>query len=135
MHQDTDQVSPASLPTTLLLADDQAAKILGIGLQLVHRLIDEGELETHHDEETELWLIESSSVHACLRRLCPERQGFDVSATMAADSVQENRFFDCEYLLGLVGYDHLFVLMLMIMGAIMVTMVVDTVATALLSAG
>src|ERR671933_226979 len=100
MHQDTDQVSPASLPTTLLLADDQAAKILGIGLQLVHRLIDEGELETHHDEETELWLIESSSVLACLRKLCPEElQGFDVSTTTAANSVH---FFDCEYLLGLV---------------------------------
>jgi excisionase family DNA binding protein len=135
MHQDTDQASPTGPSTTLPLTDDQAAKVLGISLQLVHQLIDEGELEAHHDEETELWLIESSSVHTCLKKLYPELQGFDVSTTTAADSVQENRFFDCEYLLGLVGYDHLFVLMLMIMGAIMVTMVVDTVATALLSAG
>ena len=135
MHQDTDQVWPASLPTTLPLADDQAAKILGISLQLVHQLIDEGELEAHHDEETELWLIESSSVHTCLKKLYPELQGFDVSTTTAADSVQENRFFDCEYLLGLIDYDYLLVLMLMIMGAIMVTTVVDAVVTALLSAG
>ena len=135
MHQDTDQASPTGPSTTLPLTDDQAAKVLGISLQLVHQLIDEGELEAYRDEETELWLIESSSVHACLRRLYPERQGFDVSATTAADSVQENRFFDCEYLLGLVDCDYLLVLMLMIMGAIMVTTVVDAVATALLSAG
>ena len=135
MHQDTDQVWPASLPTTLPLADDQAAKVLGISLQLVHQLIDEGELEAHHDEETELWLIEPSSVHACLKKFCLELQGFDVSTTTAADSVQENRVFDREYLLGLIDYNDLLVLMLMIMGAIMVTTVVDTVATVLLSGG
>ena len=135
MHQDTDLVSPTSLPTTLLLTDEQAAKALSVSPQLVCQLIREGELEAHRDEETGRWLIESSSVYARLKKLRPELEGFDVSATMAADSVQENRFFDCEYLLGLVGYDHLLVLMLMIMGAIMVTTVVDAVATALLSAG
>ena len=108
---------------------------MGVNLQLVHQLIDEGELEAHHNKETELWLIESSSVDACLKKLCPELQGFDVSTTMSADSVQENRFFGYEYLLGLVEYDRLLVLMLMIMGAIMLTTVVDAIATALLSAG
>ena len=135
MHQDTDQMSPIGPSTTLLLTDDQAAKVLGISLPLVHQLIDEGDLETYRDEETELWLIESSSVYACLRRLCPELQGFDMNTMTAADNVQENRFFDCEYLLGLVDYNYLLVLMLMIMGAIMVTTVVDTIATALLSGG
>jgi excisionase family DNA binding protein len=135
MHQDTDQASPTGPSTTLPLPDDQAAKVLGISLQLVHQLIDEGELEAYRDEETELWLIESSSVDACLKKLCPELQGFDVSTTTAADSVQENRVFDREYLLGLIDYNDLLVLMLMIMGAIMVTTVVDTVATVLLSGG
>ena len=135
MHQDTDQVSPIGPSTTLLLTDDQAAKVLGISLPLVHQLIDEGDLETYRDEETELWLIESSSVYTCLRRLCPELQGFDMNTMTAADSVQENRFFDCEYLLGLVDYNYLLLLMLMIMGAIMVTTVVDTIATALLLGG
>jgi excisionase family DNA binding protein len=135
MHQDTDQGSPTGPSTTLLLTDDQAAKVLGVSLQLVHQLIDGGELEAYRDEETELWLIESSSVYACLRRLCSELQGFDVSSTTAADSVQESCFFDCEYLLGLVDYGYLLVLMLVIMGAIMVTTVVDAIATVLLSGG
>ena len=135
MYQDTDQMSPTGLSTTLLLTDEQAAKVLGVSLQLVCQLICEGELEAHRDEETGRWLIESSSVHARLKELHPELDGFDVSATIAADSDQDKRFFDYEYLLGLIDYDYLLVLMLMIMGVIVVAVAVDTIARAMLSGG
>lgn len=132
MYQDTDQVSLTGLSTTLLLTDEQAAKVLGVSLQLVCQLIREGELEAHRDEETSRWLIESSSVHARLKELCPESQGFDVSATTTTDSAQEKRFFDYEYLLGLINYDYLLVLMLTIMGVITLAVAVDTIARAML---
>ncbi len=135
MYQDTDQMSPTGLSTTLLLTDEQAAKVLGVSLQLVCQLIHEGELEAHRDEETGRWLIESSSVHARLKELHPELDAFDVSATTAADSDQDKRFFDYEYLLGLIDYDYLLVLMLMSMGVIMVAVAVDTIARAMLSGG
>jgi excisionase family DNA binding protein len=135
MHQDTDQVWPTGLPTILPLADDQAAKALGISIQLIHQLIDEGELEAYRDEETELWLIESSSVQTYLKELRSELQGFDVSTTTAVNSVQANRIFDYQYFLGLLDYDYLLVLMLVVIGTIMVMAAVDTIATVLLSGG
>ena len=135
MHQDTDQVWPTGLPTILPLADDQAAKALGISIQLIHQLIDEGELEAYRDEETELWLIESSSVQTYLKELRSELQGFDVSTTTAVNSVQANRIFDYQYFLGLLDYDYLLVFMLVVIGTIMVMAAVDTIATVLLSGG
>ena len=135
MPQGTDQMPPTGLSTTLLLTDEQAAKVLGVSLQLVCQLTREGELEAHRDEETGRWLIESSSVDARLKELHPELDGFDVSATTAADSDQDKRFFDYEYLLGLINYDYLLVLTLMIMGVITVAVAVDTIARAILSGG
>ena len=135
MHQDTDQMSPTGPSTTLLLTDEQAAKVLGVSLQLVCELIREGELEAHRDEETGRWLIESPSVDARLKEFHPELDAFDVSTTTAADSARDKRFFDYEYLLGLIDYDYLLVLMLMSMGVIVVAVAVDTVARAMLSGG
>jgi excisionase family DNA binding protein len=131
MHQDTDQVWPTGLPTILPLADDQAAKALGISIQLIHQLIDEGELEAYRDEETELWLIESSSVQTYLKEL----QGFDVNATTGVNSAQANRIFYYQYFLGFLDYDYLLVFMLVVIGTIMAMAAVDTIATVLLSGG
>ena len=135
MHQDTNQVWPTGLPTTLPLADDQAAKALGISIQLVHQLIEEGELEAYRDEESELWLIEPSSVQTYLKELRAELQGFGGGITTDVNSVQANSIFDYEYLLGLLDYDYLLVVMLMVIGTITLMAAVDTIATVLLSGG
>jgi excisionase family DNA binding protein len=132
MYQDTDQLSPTGPSTSLLLTDDQAAKVLGISLQLVHQLIDEGELEAYCDEESELWLVESSSVQTYLKELRAQLQGFGGDITTDVNSVQANSIFDYEYLLGLLDYDYLWVVMLMVIGTITVMTAVDTIVTALL---
>ncbi len=135
MRQDTNQVWPTGLPTTLPLADDQAAKALGISIQLIHQLIEEGELEAYRDEESELWLIEPSSVQTYLKELRAELQGFGGGITTDVNSVQANSIFDYEYLLGLLDYDYLLVVMLMVIGTITLMAAVDTIATVLLSGG
>jgi excisionase family DNA binding protein len=135
MHQDTDQVWPSGLPTTLPLADDQAAKALGISIQLIHQLIDEGELEAYRDEESELWLIESSSVQTYLKELRAELQGSDVSITTDVNGIQANYISDCECLLRLLDYNYLLMVMLMVIGTITLMAAVDTIATVLLSGG
>ncbi|MBV9452770.1 MAG: hypothetical protein JOZ19_01410 [Rubrobacter sp.] len=105
---------------------------MGISLQLVHQLIDKGELEANRDEETKLWLIEASSIHHGLRKLWPELQGFEANIAVAINGVQENRFFDYRYLLGIIDCDYFLVLMFMILGTITVMTAVDIIATALL---
>ena len=135
MHQDTDQVWPSGLPTMLPLADDQAAKALGISIQLIHQLIDEGELEAYRDEESELWLIEPSSVQTYLKELRAELQGSDVSITTDVNGIQANYISDCECLLRLLDYNYLLMVMLMVIGTITLMAAVDTIATVLLSGG
>jgi excisionase family DNA binding protein len=135
MHQDTDPVWPTGLPTTLPLADDQAAKALGISIQLIHQLIDEGELEAYRDEESELWLIESSSVRTYLKELRAGLQGSDVSITTHVKGIQANCISDYECLLRLLDYNYLLMVMLMVIGTITLMAAVDTIATVLLSGG
>src|SRR5947209_3655829 len=129
MHQDTDQVRPTGLPTTLPIADDQAAKELGISIQLIHQLIDEGELEAYRNEESELWLIESSSVQTYLKELRAELQDFGVGITTDVNSIQANCISDYECLLRLLDYDYLLMVMLMVIGTITLMAAVDTIAT------
>lgn len=49
----------------------QTAEVLRTSIQRVHKLIDEGELEAHRDEETGHWLINAHSVRT-LGKLPPE---------------------------------------------------------------
>ncbi len=50
----------------------QAAEVLGVSAQRVNELIREGELEAHHDEENDRWLISVHSIDARLEELPPE---------------------------------------------------------------